>query len=205
MKSRKDNDKEPFMSKEWFERRVDLEDGAEIGAGSLPLSIPRPNRFSDSVAEEHFDQLLLGYFEARIKVLELKLSELKFNKELKIFDHIKPLDFLKEFGTINLDFGRITGKTFFIATYLLPKLKDKCLVVTRIGRSRDVFLDSYPFSRTYKNNIYTIRNFLNLGKLNSLVNATCVVVDDSAILSKVEISAIQSVAATYGIEIVILC
>ncbi len=61
-------------------------------------------------------KILKTYFELRQSLVENKLQELETRKE--IISNLSPMHQLKEFKTLNLDFGRQTGSTYFMLNWL---------------------------------------------------------------------------------------
>jgi len=60
--------------------------------------------------------ILKTYFELRQSLVKNKLQELEIQKE--IISNLSPMHQLKEFKTLNLDFGRQTGSSYFMLDWL---------------------------------------------------------------------------------------
>ncbi len=61
-------------------------------------------------------KILKTYFELRQSLVENKLQELETRTEM--ISNYLPMHKLKEFKTLNLDFGRQTGSTYFMLNWL---------------------------------------------------------------------------------------
>jgi len=81
------------------------------------------------------ETVLDNYLSIRTDLFNNKLDELLLREHLKTL--MSKQAWLKEFGTINLDFGRQNGKSHFIKTYDQLKFKDIICAIFHNSRSVD--------------------------------------------------------------------
>lgn len=152
------------------------------------------------------DSLLQQWFELRVKALSLKERELEEKKRLDLY-HLSSIEFLKEFGTLNLNFGRMTGCSYFITNFLMEKFKEKCLVITFNSKVSENLI-SRTIPKPDLENVYSIRQFMTpktFEKIKNGIKPEYIVVDASLVFEKSQTEYVYSAASDLKAKLVILC
>lgn len=146
------------------------------------------------------------WFDIRRKLFEIKQEEIYFNAQ-RLGVAMSALDFLTEFATLNLDFGRQTGKTFF-AKWFYEEYKDETFVVFPNYRMRDHFI-----GRSNDGRLMTLQAFLRgdilafthpEGGIRPSPAPTFLLIENHELLADDTIDEIYAMAERVGIVMVIL-
>lgn len=156
-----------------------------------------------------YGPVLPEWFRLRKEAVLLKERELEEKKSLGLYDS-DSISFLLEFGTLNLDFGRQTGKSYFIVNFMMNEFEGKCIVLTPNERVSDCLRRNvWPRNECSKGDrIYTIKDFLKSDMLSSLSGVSkqiYIVIDSSSLISKTQLESIYKTASSLNTEMVVLC
>jgi len=133
----------------------------------------------------NMENVLDNYLSIRIDLFNNKLDELILREHLKTC--MSKQAWLKEFGTINLDFGRRNGKSYFIKQYDQPEFKDIICAIFHNYRSADDHDLKHvkSFNATRPNNeLKHLKSFYAKNPDNHYCDYPVVIIDCSAYLEK---------------------
>lgn len=148
------------------------------------------------------EKILNEYFNSRKRLYVNKIQELILR--IKVKNYLPYINYLKEFGTLRLDFGRQTGNSYFIK-YLDNILNIESLFV--------IFNNNDQLNRTnLKNsNVSTYYDIQHLARDLNIKNrdlnihkSSILVVDNSSVYSDSMLQDIYSWSAYYMYDLVIL-
>lgn len=144
-------------------------------------------------------KILETYFELRKSLVQNKLNELELNKD--ILKPLSPMHQLKEFRTLNLDFGRQNGSSYFILDWLTQDNHIENTVLYTHSLVQELLYKKELKKRgVLKNPI--ICNYKNYDGIIG-VSFKYVIVDISACLKFQDLKNINNVCAVHNLELML--
>lgn len=138
--------------------------------------------------EEQMKDVLQEYFELRKSLLINKILELNSREHMK--DYLSREAYLREFGTLRLDFGRQTGNSFFI-----KEIDKKMSNVQKKPSICAIFFNHNIRKHTNLENIVCMTKYQLFNNPIKLSDYQTVIVDNSSVFESHEIQKIYDLCS----------